>query len=351
MNTNAAGQKYNVLECFRIVKDSVKEEIRKRVHLTKFDEPMKNHITFKVGGPAEVYIEPAIPELYDLIPFLEKNGIDYEVVGNGSNLLVSDKGIKGLVINISKELIPISVCDFSMNSLETGENVYKEEVADDETMLMVPAGTPLSMAANSAAARGLTGMEELSGIPGTIGGAAYMNAGAYGREMKDITFRVDAIKHGKGEVQYVGNELGFSYRHSIFMAENKVLDWEQEHHFPIIITGVYLHLKKGDEKEIREKMADFARKRLEKQPLEYPSAGSTFKRPEGYFAGKLIQDAGLKGFSIGGAEVSEKHSGFIINKGNASASDIYQLIQEVQKRVLDDSGVSLEPEVRMLGEF
>lgn len=332
------------------MKDSVKEEIKKIVRLTKFDEPMKEHTTFRVGGPAEVYAEPSVTEIYDLMHFLDKNDIDYEVIGNGSNLLVSDKGIKGLVINISKEFIPAAVVDMDIKRIGSDEKVYPE-VADDESMLMVPAGTPLSAAANAAAGRSLTGMEELSGIPGTIGGAVYMNAGAYGREMKDVVFKVDVIKPRIGDVEYVGNELGLSYRHSIFMVENEVNSWEQKRCTPLIITAVYLHLKNGDEKEIREKMADFARRRRDKQPLEFPSAGSTFKRPEGYFAGKLIQDAGLKGFSIGGAEVSEKHSGFIINKGNASAADIFNLIQEVKMRVYENSGVQLEPEVRMMGDF
>ena len=317
------------------MKDSVKEEIKKIVRLTKFDEPMKEHTTFRVGGPAEVYAEPSVTEIYDLMHFLDKNDIDYEVIGNGSNLLVSDKGIKGLVINISKEFIPAAVVDMDIKRIGSDEKVYPE-VADDESMLMVPAGTPLSAAANAAAGRGLTGMEELSGIPGTIGGAVYMNAGAYGGEMKDVV--LEAAILCDGQVRYLKNEdLNLSYRHSI-------LDTMKD----AVVLSVTFELKEGDPVAIQDKINELNARRREKQPLEYPSAGSTFKRPVGGYASALIESAGLKGISVGGAAVSDKHAGFIINKDDASFHDVKALIKLVQEKVEIESGILLEPEVKII---
>lgn len=332
------------------MEDSFKEKIKNIVSSVKFDEPMKNHTTFRTGGPAEVFLEPTITELPRLIGFLYENNINYIVTGNGSNLLISDKGLEGVVINIGK--------NFSDKSIVT------ERKESDSEILIVPAGILLSNAAHEALSLSLTGMEALSGIPGSIGGALYMNAGAYGSEMKDIVSLAETITYDGVVHSYKADELRLSYRHSRFMdfdihSEDKA-DSNDEiavslkefcENRPEIITCVQISLKKGNEDEIREKMSDLNKKRKEKQPLDFPSAGSTFKRPEGNFAGKLIEESGLKGFSIGNAQVSEKHAGFVINKGNASSKEIYLLIEEVQKTVYEKQGVLLQPEVRMLGDF
>lgn len=317
-----------------LMEDFIKEELKNIVSEIRFDEPMKDHTTFRVGGPAEVFACPTLTELPGLIRFLSENNINYIVTGNGSNLLVSDNGIRGIVINIGK--------NFSEKSIVT------ESKDSDSEVLIIPAGTLLSEAAHEALTLSLSGMEELSGIPGTIGGAVFMNAGAYDREMKDIVSSVESITLDGETHVYKASDLSFSYRHTIFMDSSRS---EQGFLNQEIITVVHIILHSGNKDEIKNSMMNFSSRRREKQPLEYPSAGSTFKRPECYFAGKLIEDVGLKGFSIGGAEVSEKHAGFIINKGNATARDIYDLISEVRKRVFEKSGVELEPEVRMLGEF
>lgn len=282
-----------------------------------FNESMKNHTTFRAGGPVrEFVLVNNIKELKETLEELQYK--DYMILGNGSNVLFSDSGLNITVIKLQGDFSTINI---------------------NENIVTSGAGVLLSQTAMKAYESGLAGMEFAAGIPGTIGGAMVMNAGAYGGEMKDIVQSVEAMDEN-GEIISLGvDELELGYRTSIFK------------HRKMVVLNVTLKLAYGDKVNIKETMDELAAKRREKQPLEYPSAGSTFKRPEGYFAGKLIEDAGLKGFSVGGAQVSTKHSGFIINKSGATATDIYQLIKEVQNRVYQDSKVWLEPEVILLGEF
>ncbi|CBK73230.1 UDP-N-acetylmuramate dehydrogenase [Butyrivibrio fibrisolvens 16/4] len=282
------------------------------------DEPMKTHTTFRIGGPADIYVEPSIYQMVPLIAYLREIDAPFMVIGNGSNLLISDDGIEGVVVALGKAM--------------------SEIVIDESTQTVVAAaGAMLSSVANRAAEAGLTGLEFASGIPGTIGGAIYMNAGAYGGEMKDVIVSA-TILEGNGELKeiYV-DDLDLSYRHSALM-EN---EW--------IVISAKLQLAAGNVDEIKATIADIRDKRIEKQPLNFPSAGSTFKRPEGYFAGKLIDDAGLRGYTVGGAQVSEKHCGFVINKSDATASDVLQLMKNVDQIVYEKFGVHLTPEVRIIG--
>ncbi len=261
---------------------------------------------------------PKRDEIEALIRLCNHYNIPFLIIGNGSNLLVSDRGIRGAVIEIGKEMDEIQI---------EGERIG------------VQAGALLSKTAHRAMKESLTGMEFAAGIPGCVGGAVAMNAGAYGGEIKDILSCVTILTK-EGEVKKLSaKELELSYRHSIISAKE------------YIVLDAEFVLKKGEREQIESRMEELKEKRVEKQPLEYPSAGSTFKRPEGYFAGKLIMDAGLRGFQVGGAAVSEKHCGFVINRGDATAADIYQLIQEVQKEVSRRFGVKLEPEVKMVGDF
>ncbi len=292
-------------------------EISNIVKNIKYNEPMARHTTFRVGGPADVFAEPEAHELLDLVKYLKESGTEDTVIGNGSNLLVGDKGIRGVVVSLGDGIADIDL---------------------DKGLILAGAGGMLSRVASFAAENSLAGMEFASGIPGSVGGAVAMNAGAYGGEMKDIVLYVNAIHDGEF-VKYTCEEMDFSYRHS------KILGTED------IVTGVAIKLEPGTEEEIRAKMADFNGRRADKQPINLPSAGSTFKRPEGFFAGKLIEDAGLSGYRVGGACVSEKHCGFVVNDQNATAADIKQLIEDVQKKVYEDAGVHLETEVRMIGEF
>ncbi len=282
------------------------------------NEPMSGHTTFRVGGPADIYIIPESREgLLEAIRDYSVDGVRPLIIGKGSNLLVSDKGIRGAVIEIGEELGGVQL---------DGQRIY------------AGAGVMLSKLAKTAYENGLTGCEFASGIPGTVGGAVFMNAGAYGGEIKDIIEYADVIMDGRFQ-RMSCDELQFSYRHSRLMEED------------IIITGAGFRFEKGNPEDIVAKMNDFNQRRRDKQPLEYPSAGSTFKRPEGYFAGKLIMDSGLAGRSVGGAMVSPKHCGFIINHDNATAEDIYNLIQVVISEVEEKFGVKLETEVRLIGEF
>ena len=281
-------------------------------------EPMKQHTTFRVGGPADVLVTPSAEELPEIVALCQKFGVPYYIVGNGSNLLVGDKGIRGVVIEMTSRMGDI-VCE--------GETV------------IAGAGASLGRVAAKAAEEGLTGIEFAAGIPGTVGGAVVMNAGAYGGEMKDIITSVLVMDEFGEKKELSARELDFSYRHSCIPEKR------------YIVLRITMRLRKGCTDEIRAKMSELREMRISKQPLEYPSAGSTFKRPEGYFAGKLIMDAGLRGFQVGGAQVAEKHCGFVINKDNASAADIYRLMQEVTAKVEAEFGVTLEPEVKMLGEF
>lgn len=282
------------------------------------EEPMKKHTTFRVGGPADVLVQPDETALAAILALCRQYHVPYSFIGNGSNLLVGDKGIRGVVIEMTDPMGNIEV---------------------DGTQITAQAGAMLSKIANTAASNGLGGMEFAAGIPGSVGGAVVMNAGAYGGEMKDIIERVYVLDENGAQLELDRTALDLSYRHSCI--PNK----------KYIVTKVVLELVPRNEAEIRSEMKELNEKRAEKQPLQYPSAGSTFKRPEGYFAGKLIMDAGLRGYQVGGAQVSEKHCGFVINKGDATAADICQLMQDVADKVQAQFGVVLEPEVKMIGEF
>ena len=281
-------------------------------------ENMSRHTTFRAGGPAEYYVRPKRTEIAEILALCKAYGIPWLVIGNGSNLLVGDKGISGLVIELGRET----------SKMETEGSVVKAE-----------AGAMLSAVARFAAEHGLTGMEFASGIPGTIGGAVVMNAGAYGGEMKQIVKSVTVLTMEGREKKLSLEELQLGYRHSCIPQNG------------YIVLDTELALQPGDPDSIQEQMAKLRSQRLKKQPLEYASAGSTFKRPEGYFAGKLIEDAGLRGFQVGEAQVSMKHCGFVINRGSATAAEISELIRQVQDKVEANSGVRLETEVRFLGNF
>ena len=289
---------------------------RENVYL---NEPMMKHTSFRIGGPADWFVSPGSAQaLRETIDFLKAAEIPYFILGNGSNLLVSDEGLRGVVIQIGKNMSEIEISG---------------------TRVRAQAGALLSSVSSRAAAASLTGMEFAGGIPGSIGGACVMNAGAYGGEMKDILKSVTAL-FVDGSVRKVPcEELMLGYRSSALMKNGA------------IVLEAEISLAEGDAGEIRRTMDDLRERRVSKQPLELPSAGSTFKRPEGYFAGKLIMDCGLRGYSIGGAQVSEKHCGFVVNRGGATADDVMMLICHIQKTVLNTFGVELVPEVRFLGEF
>ena len=282
------------------------------------DEPMKLHTTFRIGGNAKYFVSPSsADEIVELVRALKNNGQKYMVIGNGSNLLVSDKGYDGTVVCIGKNMSDVKV---------------------EGNVITALSGALLSKIASVAQKNSLSGFEFASGIPGTLGGAVVMNAGAYGGEMKDVVTKTGYIS-SDGTIKTVsGDRHSFAYRRSVFVPEDVILYSE-------------ITLQEGNKDEIKALMTELNTKRKDKQPLEYPSAGSTFKRPEGYFAGKLIEDAGLKGFAIGGAMVSQKHSGFVINTGDATAQDVVNLIKHIQDTVSDKFGVLLETEVKFVGEF
>lgn len=294
------------------------------------DEPMKKHTTFRIGGPADYYAEPDVSQISKLIEIAKACDMPVTVIGNGSNLLVGDKGIRGLVIGIGKGLSEIDV---------TEAVAQQSTVQGNGHVITAGAGAILAAVAAKAAEASLSGLEFASGIPGSVGGAVVMNAGAYGGEIKDVL--IDAtVLTADGELKTVTrDELDLSYRHSIVPEKG------------YIVLSARFRLTPKPKDEIKSYMAELRAKRVEKQPLEYPSAGSTFKRPEGYFAGKLIMDAGLRGYSVGDAQVSGKHCGFVVNKGEATAADVLTLIKDVQETVLKQFGVKLEPEVKMIGEF
>lgn len=287
----------------------------------KTQEPLCFHTTFRMGGPADYYIEPENEiQLSHVIAYCKESGLPYFLIGNGSNLLVSDDGYRGAVISLQKHFQEVKI-----------------EKTDNGCLMTAQAGVLLSVLAAKAAQHSLTGLEFASGIPGTFGGAVMMNAGAYGGEISQVLTWARVLCEDGTIRTYQQEKMSFGYRHSILMDTKDIL------------LSAQCLLTDGDETEIRAKMADFNARRREKQPLEYPSAGSTFKRPEGYFAGKLIEDAGLKGYRVGGAEVSEKHSGFVINKDHGTAAEALQLIHTVQQVVQEKFHVHLEPEVRLLG--
>lgn len=282
------------------------------------DEPMKLHTSFKIGGPADFYVIPGdIEKLKKTVEICNEYNIPNFIIGNGSNLLVTDKGYRGVIIQIGKNLSNVHIND---------EIVFAE------------AGILLSKLARAVYESSLTGFEFASGIPGTLGGAVFMNAGAYGGEIKDIIINAEVMDN-KGNIFTLNNdELKLTYRSSILQKKE------------YIVLSALLKLKKGNKETIKSVMDDLTDRRKTKQPLEYPSAGSTFKRPEGYYAGKLIMDADLRGYSIGDAQVSEKHCGFIVNKGLATFEDVFNLINHVREAVNEKFSVDLEPEVRILGE-
>lgn len=282
-------------------------------------EPLARHTTFRVGGPASIFLEiDHVKQLQEVLLFLDKVGREYYVVGNGSNLLVSDQGYSGVILHISKGMSEVTV---------HGDRI------------VAGGGALLATVAKVAADHQLTGMEFASGIPGSIGGGVVMNAGAYDGQMEDIVKKVCVVSLAGQYMELQKQAMEFDYRSSVIRK------------YKHIVTSVELQLSPGNPEEISRKMEDLTMRRKEKQPLEYPSAGSTFKRPEGNYAGKLIMEAGLAGYSVGGARVSTKHCGFVINEGNASAMDVYRLISDVQEKVYAHSGIMLEPEVVMLGSF
>ena len=286
------------------------------------NEDMSFHTTFRTGGYADFFLLPEVWQIPPLISMLKKLHVPYYFKGNGSNLLVSDKGYRGAIIELGQR---------------AGE--IEAMVAGRYGTIRAQAGAKLASVAAKAASLGLKGMEFASGIPGTIGGAVVMNAGAYESEMKDILDYALIMDH-LGKVNMMNpNQLKLSYRHSIVPDLNYV------------VLGAKITLEVGNPDEIKRRTDEFKKLRFQKQPLEYPSAGSTFKRPQGYYAAKLIEDANLKGLSYGGAQVSTKHAGFIINKDEATSQDIYNLIKVVYQKVYNDYGVKLEPEVKFLGDF
>ena len=286
--------------------------------------PMSEFTSFRIGGPADLLLRTADEEeLKRALAAAKAYGVPVTVIGNGSNLLVRDGGIRGLVLRVAGE---------------NGDVTVLSEDADS-VRLSVSAGASLSALAQEACRRGLSGLAPLSGIPGTLGGGAIMNAGAYGGELSQIVTAVRGIRPESGETALCeGEALGFGYRTSAMAGDG------------LLVTRVFLRLSPGDPEEIRREMAELSARRREKQPLEYPSAGSAFKRPPGHFAAKLIDEAGLRGLSAGGAAVSEKHAGFLINRGGATAKDVLTLMETVRERVFARSGIRLTPEIRILGE-
>lgn len=282
------------------------------------NEPMSRHTSFKIGGAADIMALPANEqELQALLKRAAEKNVAVTLIGNGSNLLVRDKGIRGLVIKLGNMLCDIKV---------------------DGERLSFGSGVSLAMASRKAADLGLTGMEFAVGIPGSIGGAVYMNAGAYDGEMANVVESVRVVEPNGDARVLLADELDFAYRKTSLQKSGR------------IVTEVNLKLTPGSKEDITAKMADFSHRRISKQPLELPSAGSMFKRPVGYFAGTLIEQTGLKGYTVGGAQVSEKHAGFVVNVGGATAADVLQLIKDVQDKVFAAHGVHLEPEVLVLGE-
>ena len=283
------------------------------------DEPMKRHTTFRIGGPADFFLLPStVDEVRGILEICREEELPYFILGNGSNLLVSDKGYRGVIIQLYR--------NFSNISVEGNE-------------ICASSGALLSQIAAAARNASLTGFEFAGGIPGTLGGAVFMNAGAYGGELKDV-LKEAVVMTEQGEILTLSVEkLDMGYRTSRIKKAG------------YLVLEARLLLEQGDMYKIRDITKDLTEKRVSKQPLEYPSAGSTFKRPEGYFAGKLIMDAGLRGYQVGDAQVSEKHCGFVINKGNATAADVLTLIENVREKVQEQFGVTLEPEVKFLGEF
>ena len=283
----------------------------------RINEPMKNHTTFKIGGPAQYYVTPeSVTQIQEVVSLCRDMNIPLHVIGNGSNILVGDDGVDGVVLALFN----------TFSDYEIKDNVITAQ-----------AGMSLIKLAVIALREGLTGLEFASGIPGSVGGAVYMNAGAYDGQMKDVVTSVTVLDEA-GDIRILGrDELDMGYRTSTVAKHN------------MIVLQVIIELKAGNKEQIKDRMNQLSELRKQKQPLEYPSAGSTFKRPEGFFAGKLIADAGLKGYSIGGAAVSEKHAGFVVNMGGATAKDVVELTDYIKKRIIEQFGVTLELEIKKIG--
>lgn len=286
----------------------------------KCKEMMKDHTTFRIGGPTDYFVVPeSKEEVQAILNLCKQNEVPFYIIGNGSNLLIGDGGFSGVIIQIGKAMSQIQF--------------------EDVGKVRAGSGIMLSKLAQEIAEYGLTGFEFASGIPGTLGGAIYMNAGAYGGEIKDVIVEATVIDEKNEFLVLTKEELDLSYRKSIVQSKGYT-----------VLEAVFA-FEEGKKEDILQRMEELNQRRREKQPLNYPSAGSTFKRPEGYFAGKLIQDAGLCGFRVGGAAISEKHCGFVINAENATANDVKELIKQVDRRVFEQFGVHMEPEVRMIGKF
>ena len=300
------------------------KEILEKSKLNKenlyYDEPMVKHTSFKIGGPADAFIKvDNIEELKETLDLSKKNQIPLTIIGNGSNILVTDKGIRGITAKLNLKDIEIK-----------NEN--------NKQIIKVEAGVPLGLLAQKLLKEEITGFEELSGIPGTIGGAVIMNAGAHGKELKDILKKVTAMDYNGNIHEFTNEECQFSYRNSRFQKEK------------YIILQATLELEKGNSTEIKEKMDEYMQFRKEKQPIEYPNAGSTFKRGEDFVTAKLIDEAGLKGYKIGGAQVSEKHAGFIVNVDNATAKDVIELTDYIKEKIEEKFGKKINLEIQIIGE-
>ena len=286
-----------------------------------YDEPMAKHTSFKIGGPADVFIKvDNIEELKEILKLSKENKIPLTIIGNGSNILVTDKGIRGITAKLNFK------------------NIKIENIADNKEKIDVDAGVPVGLLAQKLVKEEITGFEELSGIPGTIGGAVIMNAGAHGKELKDILKKVTAMDYNGNIHEFTNEECQFSYRNSRFQKEKH------------IILQATLELEKGNSTEIKEKMDEYMQFRKEKQPIEYPNAGSTFKRGEDFVTAKLIDEAGLKGYKIGGAQVSEKHAGFIVNVDNATAKDVIELTDYIKEKIEEKFGKKINLEIQIIGE-
>ena len=308
---------------FKLENINILENLKKIIPEEKIkeNEPMKNHTSFKIGGPAEFFVKiDEIDELKKILELCKTNKINLTIVGNGSNILVSDKGIKGIVIKLELKKVEIKNID-----------IEKREI-------LVDAGVPIGLFAQKLLKEEISGFEELSGIPGTIGGAIIMNAGAHGKEMKDIVTEITALDYEGNIHKFTNEESEFQYRKSRFSREK------------YIILQAKLVLKNGKKEDIKSKMNEYLQYRKEKQPIEFPSAGSTFKRGEDFITAKLIDEAGLKGYSIGGAQISEKHAGFIINKGNATAQNVIDLAKFAADKVYEKFGKKIELEIKIIGK-
>ncbi len=303
-------------------------------------EPMRAHTTFRVGGGAEAFVEVcSTTELEGLIGYAREKQIPYYVIGNGSNLLVSDEGFPGLILHIGRAMGHMDLAAEADIHPQLGGGAARTPEGEEIVVIRAGAGAMLSQVAAYALEHELTGLEFAAGIPGSLGGAVYMNAGAFGGEMSQVIRVARCLDEQGEEVLLSAAELELKYRESVLSRRD------------LVVLEVYLGLRRGNKPQIEETMQEIAVKRREKQPLEYPSAGSTFKRPDGNFAGKLIEEAGLKGYRIGGAMVSTKHCGFVINYDHATAMDIWQLMCEIVRKVELNSGIRLEPEVIQLGNF